>query len=210
MNITMHGTHYLINTLRNTLVIVLSLIVTSVKGQVTANTVVKLVMTTKTQFKEADNIAYKKGERLSIKDFEGTPDAQNKAVGMTYSGFTMSMKAEGNADQITVQVEVGAYFNKSNSWLKKEGKNDTVLSHEQNHFYLTAIQACAFQQAVAQKRFSPLHYKSELKKLYQEHQHALEKIQQQYDAETQHGIKYEKELMWTKRIAEQVENMTCY
>ncbi len=154
-------------------------------------------------------ILYKKDRPLRIKDFKGRPDAASPGVGATYSGISMAIEGRTENGVLTTTVSLTIYFDPLKSWMKKEGKNERVLAHEQNHFDLTAIKACALAQAIARETFQAGNLKQRLFDLHKEHTQALQQWQYDYDKETKHGTDATQQEAWSLHIRKELAAATC-
>ncbi len=71
----------------------------------------------------------------------------------------MAFSGEEKKGVLYVEVNLLVYFDRTKSWTKKDGRHPEVLAHEQIHFDITAIFACAFAQAVREYSFTPSNVK---------------------------------------------------
>ena len=86
--------------------------------------------------------------------------------------------------------------------MKEEGKNKTILNHEQRHFDLSYISCIQFIQKVKQAKFNNDNIKSLLNSMYDESIEALRIMQQQYDDETNNGTLSNQQEQWNQKIDE--------
>lgn len=154
-------------------------------------------------------ILYSKDRPLSIKDFKGRPDAASPGVGATYSGISMAIEGKTENGVLVTTVALTIYFDPSKSWMKKEGKDERVLAHEQNHFDLTAIKACALAQAITGEKFHYGNLKQRLLEMHKVHTDALHQWQYDYDRETRHGTDAAQQAVWSSRIQKELAAATC-
>lgn len=154
-------------------------------------------------------ILYSKDRPLRIKDFKGRPDASSPGVGATYSGISMAIEGKTENGVLMTTISLTIYFDPSKSWMKKEGKDERVLAHEQNHFDLTAIKACALAQAIARETFHSGSIKQRLFDMHNEHTKALQQWQYDYDKETKHGTDAAQQEAWSLRIQKELAAAAC-
>jgi len=160
---------------------------------------------------DLDNlILYHTDRPLRIGDFKGRPDKTSPGVGATYSGIMMTMESREERGVLKITVTLAIYFDRTKSWMKKEGRNDLVLAHEQLHFDLTAIKACALAKAIAKEQYTAGNVKERLRALQQEHTKELGEWQQAYDSETRHGVLREQQEQWAQRVARGLAAEACW
>lgn len=155
-------------------------------------------------------IVYDPARPLVLSDFEGPADAGSDGVAATFSGMQMAFYGEESGGVLQVDVQVLVYFNKTKSWTKKDGRNKVVLAHEQIHFDITALYACAFIHAVKEYPFTPLGIKQELRALNKQFMEQMQQAQDSYDRETRHGTIKEEQAAWAARIRKQLDTQDCY
>lgn len=136
--------------------------------------------------KQTDNrnlILYDKERPLRIDDFKARPDAASRGVGATYSGIAMQIEGKTEKGVLVTTVQLTVYFDAAQSWMKREGKTERVLQHEQNHFDLTAIKACDLARAIAAGAYNYRDLKQQLRELHRLHTSELRQLQKDYDKE---------------------------
>ncbi len=155
-------------------------------------------------------ILYGKDRPLKIEDFKARPDAASPGVAATYSGIAMEIEGKTENGVLVTIVQLTVYFDAAQSWMKKEGKTERVLQHEQNHFDLTAIKACDLAQAIAGSSYNYSNVRQRLRELHRVHTSELQKLQKNYDKETKHGTVAAQQTAWAARIAASLDNVTCF
>lgn len=160
---------------------------------------------------DQDNlILYRPGSPLKIRDFKGKPDEASPGVGATYSGILMEMEGQEEQGLLTVTVTLTIYFDRQRSWMKKEGRNARVLAHEQLHFDLTAIRACALARAITQEKYTAATIRQRLRALQQQYTQELGREQQDYDRETHHGTLDKAQEQWVQHTASELAAQDCW
>ena len=137
-------------------------------------------------------------------EFKGSPDRNSEFIAMTYSGIKIKYEYRTRKGVTEAKVHLCPYMDINQSWFKPEGHNDPTLAHEQRHFDITAVVARQFAEELKKRKFTVQSFPSEIKLLHKEYIDKLAEMQQQYDEETEHGIKPDKQAMWDKRLAEEV------
>lgn len=156
-----------------------------------------------------DYILYNLDRELAIKDFRGKPDMSSEGVGATYSGIQLSMKGKSANGKMNINVEMMVYFDRSNSWMKPEGKDERVLKHEQIHFDLTGIYACKMYKAIMSETFNSKNVKQKLRDIQKQFTDELQQQQALYDRETKHGTLLEPQKEWSIKVSKLKSKQDC-
>ncbi|HMO60497.1 MAG TPA: hypothetical protein PKC39_03800 [Ferruginibacter sp.] len=156
-----------------------------------------------------NHIFYTPGKKLAISDFQGAPDPNSPAVAITSSGFAFKAGGKRNSSgQSTLAIEVYCNFNRAKSWMKEKGKNEYILGHEQLHFDISYWAAMLFIKKLRAASFKPGQENDIMTKLYQDAAIALEKKQNQYDAETQNGQIEDKQAAWAEKVQQEIAELS--
>ena len=159
---------------------------------------------------EPNEIVYRKNTRLSLSDFQGTPEVKTNEVALAYSGVTIRYSGSVKKGQIMLNIKLYAVFDRSKSWCLAKAKNDWTLAHEQRHFDITAINACRLYRALKEFSFSQ-NFEQEIKELQKKFQQLNEKEQDEYDEATHHGINKAAQEEWNQKIIKTLEEYSdCF
>lgn len=169
---------------------------------------VKVVLQKNTD--DDDKIVFSKNSVLQIEDFTGRPDDLSDGAAATYSGFTVSYEMNNKAGPTIATVDVTPFMQRSQSWMKKEGKSPYVLRHEQIHFNITGYLTCQFIKAVETFPFTQENFKTEMNQLQKKYVTIISNTQHLYDDETQHGQDIAKQKEWDNKIEQELKAVTCY
>lgn len=150
------------------------------------------------QSKDEELISWNANKKLTWADYKGSPKPEADAVASTatYLGIEYSFNNKGFGYKITCS------FSKTRSW--GSHKTDYVLAHEQGHFDIAEIFARKLNWRMSEYRFNKNSFKTDLKKIYDEITREKEDMQNEYDRETNHSIKKEKQAEWLKKIREEL------
>lgn len=157
----------------------------------------------------ADYILYNVDNDLKIKDFKGRPDMNSNGVGATYSGIQVSMAGKSFNGKMDVNVLMMVYFDKSQSWMKPEGKDERVLKHEQIHFDLTAIYACKMYHAIMNGTYNSKNVKQKLRDIQNKFTNELQSQQALYDKQTKHGTIDDVQKAWSEKVQQMKSELDC-
>jgi len=153
-----------------------------------------------------DTIYWQSARKLTWDDFRGQAERSGESVALTSSGIGMAFRSNTNGES---EFNVTCTFFCRNSWVKAEGRNDSVLQHEQLHFDLTELYARRLRQALdklpaAQRKWS------NVQKIYNEANRDCDKRQNDYDDETRHGIRHDVQQKWNGQIEAELKQLESY
>ena len=152
-----------------------------------------------------DTIYYDLNRKLHWNDFKGRPAANSPAAAITESGFGYRMSMNSVNGKANMVITVFCYFNKNRSWVKSGMDTDYGLLHEQHHFDITYINACLFVQKLRAARFTRDNFSSLVDKIHDECFAILDKMQDDYDAETRNGRVPRQQSLWNKKIERELD-----
>lgn len=143
-------------------------------------------------------------QKLTWADYKAKPNPASDAAATTTSYLIFSYSISDNR----FRYSIASKFSKTRSW----GLHKTayILSHEQGHFDIAEIFARKFHKQLKEYRFNPRTYAKDLKKIYQDILEEKDKMQQEYDQETNHSINREKQAEWLARIARLLDDYRAY
>ncbi len=161
--------------------------------------------------KDSSLIAYTPGRLLVINDFIAKPDELSLAAAQTASAINVKYTSNVDNGQITVQVLVIPYFDKTRSWFAdKYRKNEKILAHEQRHFDISALMACQLVDTLRQQKLTKENYLEKLEQIHAQKQRELSSMQVRYDEETRHGTLIAAQEKWNKLLKELMAAQSCY
>lgn len=139
-------------------------------------------------------ISWNEGEKLTWADYKGQvkPGTDAAASTATYLGIEYNFNSKGFGYKITCN------FSKNKSWGLH--KTDYILAHEQGHFDIAEIFARKLNRQMSEYKFNKNTFKDDLKEIYTSITTEKEKMQNEYDKESNHSINKEKQDEWLKKI----------
>lgn len=145
-----------------------------------------------------DTINWTPDYQLTWQDFRGPVDPASRGVAATHSGLISNASL---APDNTVRITVRAVFLRSSSWVKQEGRTADVLRHEQGHFDITEIYARKANDAFSNHTFTRKNFDKDVGRIFNKFVEESNRLQQQYDLETNHSINEVKQKEWNEKIA---------
>jgi hypothetical protein len=134
------------------------------------------------------------GRRLTWADYKANPEPGSDAAASTASILAVSYSISSTG--FTYRIE--CRFSKTRSWGLH--KTDYILSHEQGHFDIAEIFARKLHKKLSEYQFNKRTYQKDLDKIYEEIVQGKDKMQNEYDRETNHSINKDKQAEWLQKI----------
>ncbi|XMO85610.1 DUF922 domain-containing protein [Algibacter sp. AS12] len=156
-------------------------------------------------------LVWSDANKLSWKDFKGTPKMDEAAVANTASGITFrySVTKTDKDEVVGFTTEVFAHFYHEKSWYKKDRATTHILGHEQTHFNITELFARKFRYRISKLNISNS-IKQELKILYKTIKAELAVMQKKYDSETDFSRNKEAQASWDVFMSSELEKFSKY
>jgi YD repeat-containing protein len=117
------------------------------------------------------------------------------------------IKIKGNFKDI--DFEVYAYMNPNNSNRIKDSLTDQTLIHESYHFNITEYHARLFRKEIVSIGINSL-TEEKIASLYNHYITLCNKMQDNYDTETDHNLKYEDQRYWEMKIDDFLRQTEIY
>ncbi|HEX7905051.1 MAG TPA: DUF922 domain-containing protein [Chitinophagaceae bacterium] len=148
------------------------------------------------QDKNEELIEWDASSKLSWADYKAKADVTTDAAAIT----TTYLSLEYNVNQQGFNYKIQCRFSKNRSW--GIHKTAYILSHEQGHFDIAEVYARKLHKAMSEYQFNKRTFQQDLKKIYEEIMSEKEEMQNQYDEETNHSIRKDRQAEWLKKIAD--------
>jgi len=143
---------------------------------------------------------------IDISFFKGPVPNNTSFASMTYIDYSYGFNIEGTRRSKDVKVKVALTIspNSSRSYLDRSRiKNenlDQLIAHEQGHIVIGFFIGKKVQDALNASHYTK-NYKNEIKANYKKFYQEFEKLQHQYDEETNHGADKEAQIKWNRKIS---------
>ncbi len=95
---------------------------------------------------------------------------------------------------------------KSSSWVREGARKAYGLNHEQRHFDIVKIVVERFKRKLLSMELAPDDYEGVLGYQYLEVYREMNRMQDEYDSETRHGINKTVQEKWNQRIDEELRD----
>jgi hypothetical protein len=148
-----------------------------------------------------DTIVWKPSARLQWSDFKGKPRNTN-FMAESNCIFTYMAIPEVKDFTLILHIRIAACFDRNTSWVKRDQMKAELLAHEQLHFDICELNIRLLKENLKLVRMNPMEYEKPIDKLFNEAWENYQREQQNYDNETQHGLKADQQNKWEKKISE--------
>ena len=149
-----------------------------------------------------DTVFYDPERPLAWTDFKGRPRMGNFAA-----SIFASIAYEGNSRLVDGAVEIDLFFKtymlKSSSWVR--GTNNAYgLNHEQRHFDIAQLITERLKIKLSKMTLLPHNFDREVSFEFLEAYREMNRLQEDYDRETSHGMNNAAQLRWDVRIDDEL------
>jgi hypothetical protein len=146
-----------------------------------------------------DTIIYwDKDSPLEWPDFEGEPDKNNPLYAETYYELHLKPLYKNG----TYKYKVINRFITTKSWKKDTSK--ALLAHEQLHFDIAELYARKMREKITRIESSNETDPDKIIDVFQDQFKAMTNYQQQYDKDTNHGLKTKEQQQWERKVKNQL------
>jgi len=157
----------------------------------------------------SDSLFYRANRKLRWSDFRGKPPVRNGPSGaVSYTSFAYEGSSLRKKDTLLLNLTLQVFFVRSASWAKSFIMDGSALAHEQLHFDITWLVGLRFQQKIKMMPLTIEDYDSIIQYEYLESFREMNRLQDAYDNETNHGQSPVAQLKWQRIIAEATTAIT--
>lgn len=147
-----------------------------------------------------DTVFYTPDRPLRWDDFRGRPQAGGTFSASVFPSFAWEGNSEVVNGIIHLHLKTKVYMLKSSSWVREGNMNPYALNHEQRHFDIVKLIMERFKVKLQSMDLSPDDYEGVLGYQYLEVYREMNRLQDEYDGETRHGINKSAQEKWNQRI----------
>jgi hypothetical protein len=144
---------------------------------------------------------------LALADFKSRPKPGEAHAALTSATIVAQVACQGG--QFTGHVQ--AAFDPAASWWREPATaTPKLLRHEQLHFDITEVYARRLRQKLAAVRVPCAQLGSAFERLSQGVYAEWEKAEEQYDRDTNHGLKPEQQAQWEAQVQQQLRELAAF
>lgn len=149
---------------------------------------------------EIDTLFYSPAHPLTFDDFLAVPRPRHGAAGAVFPSFAYTAEARMRGGALHLAVQTKVFVVRSSSWLLPSAHDARALNHEQRHFDLVQLVAERFQRKAVADSLTLDNYDARMQYQYLDSWREMNRLQDQYDAETAHGQNQAAQQRWDQRI----------
>jgi hypothetical protein len=147
-----------------------------------------------------DTVHYNTARKLVWTDFRADPRKGSHYAAEVFTSFAYEGKSSVKDGVITVNLTAKAYVLKNSSWVRADAKNAYALNHEQRHFDIAKIIVERFKRKIQPDSLTLEDYNSIIQYQFIESFREMNRMQTQYDNETNHSINQVAQERWNQKI----------
>ncbi len=152
---------------------------------------------------KGDTIFWSPNRKMSWADFTGTMPKFTKYSAQIFTNFEYFAPLKLEKGVLNIELQMKAYMLKSGSWTSSSGLSGYSIAHEQVHFDITKIVVERFKQK-AYQILTVDNYDSELQLLFIEMYREMNRLQKEYDDESNHSINVLGQHKWQQFVDEEL------
>ncbi|MFC5409455.1 hypothetical protein ACFPMF_09065 [Larkinella bovis] len=154
-----------------------------------------------------DTVFYSPLRPLTWDDFQAVPRIGSRNAASIFPTFSYEGHSRWVNGYIQIELTFKTFMVKSMSWVRPTAKDEYALRHEQKHFDIVKLVVERFKQKImADDHMDFDDYNSRVQFLYLEAYRDMNRWQEQYDQETQHGLNRAEQERWNRKIAADLKN----
>jgi hypothetical protein len=153
-----------------------------------------------------DSVHYNPARKLTWTDFQASPRSGSHYAAEVFTSFGYEGKSAVKNGVIQINLTVKAYMLKNSSWGRLDAKTSYALNHEQRHFDITKIIAERFKKKIRAEELTLEDYNSIIQYQFLEFFREMNRLQTQYDDETNHSQNQGAQERWNQKIDEELRS----
>jgi hypothetical protein len=156
---------------------------------------------------EGDTIYYNTNRPLKWTDFQRKPQPGSKHGAEIFASLGYNEHVQLIKGVVTIKIDLKVFAPKSACWVRGDVKDAYSLNHEQRHFDIVKLAAEHFKQAIKAEKLSVNNYDGTINVAYFDALREIDKLQKQYDRETQHSINTYQQQLWNNKIDRELQEL---
>lgn len=158
---------------------------------------------------EEEKIIWHENRKLTWADFKATPNGPPDYVASTNSGVSFSFSYKERNGRAEIVYTVRSNFYPNLSWYRPERVSKYILEHEQMHFDISELFARKLKEELATIT-RDINFKGKAEAAYESNELDRQRMQEQYDFESDHSNNAEGETKWRAYVAAQLEAFSAW
>ncbi|WP_374948653.1 hypothetical protein [Mucilaginibacter sp.] len=156
---------------------------------------------------EGDTIYYHTNRPLKWTDFQRKPKLTGNHGAEIFASLGYAESVEVINGIVQVKIALKVYAPKSACWVRDDVKDAYGLNHEQRHFDIVKLVAEHFKKAILAENLTVANYDGPINMAYFDALREIDKLQKQYDGETNHSINSYQQQLWADKIDKELQQL---
>ncbi|WP_420146839.1 hypothetical protein [Spirosoma sp.] len=153
-----------------------------------------------TRITDDDTVNYNPDRKLVWADFKAEPRRGSHYAAEVFTSFAYEGKSTVKDGVIILNLTAKAYMLKKSSWGRADARNAYALNHEQRHFDIVKVIAERFKRKIQANILTLEDYNSQMQYEFLESFREMNRLQTQYDDETNHSLNQAAQERWNQKI----------
>jgi len=170
-------------------------------------TAVKVSFTDYHEAAEGDTVYYNIRRPLTWNDFQEKNHRATHHGAEVFAGIGYDEDVKLINGVFYVKLAMKVYVPKSASWVSNSNANAYALNHEQRHFDVAKLVAEHFKKRIMDEKLPPENFDGPINVAYLDALREMDKLQKQYDGETNHSIDAFQQRQWDERIDKELQQL---
>ena len=153
-----------------------------------------------------DTVHYNPARKLTWADFQAQPRRGSHYAAEVFTSFAYEGKSSVKDGVIILNLTAKAFMLKTSSWGRPEARTAYALNHEQRHFDIVKIIVERFKRKIHPDSLTLEDYNSITQYQFIESFREMNRMQTQYDNETDHSINQPAQERWNQKIDEELRS----
>jgi hypothetical protein len=149
---------------------------------------------------DEDTLFYDPARLLSWNDFRAPLTRPSKYAASVFPSFSYEGWSEVINGIVHIRLTTKVFVLRNSSWVKEGARDAYGLEHEQRHFDIVKLVVERFKRKIRSDKLSLKSYNSEIQYEYIESFREMNRLQEQYDGETRHGLDQAAQERWNRRL----------
>ena len=156
-----------------------------------------------------EDTIYYETRKINWDDFRAKPTSLSRYGASIFTNFGYSSSFRVTKGLIRAVIQTKTYMVRGMSWVFPTAQNDYALAHEQLHFDITKLVVERFKKKIALMQAETIDdINSMIQYEYLESYKEMNRLQKEYDGETQHSLDRAKQAEWAQKIRTWLEENT--
>ncbi|MBC3541324.1 hypothetical protein ACFSC6_14910 [Rufibacter sediminis] len=156
------------------------------------------------QHQDDDTLFYDPDRPLNWSDFQGGSRISQNYAASIFPGLSNDIESTVENGVIQVRVFTKPYILRSLSKVLPDARTEYTLNHEQRHFDILKLVSEHYKQRLRPEKLTLEDYESIIKYQYLEALWEMDRLQKQYDGETNHGLNRMAQEKWNQKIDQEL------